>query len=224
MNFNQHALEIAMPLLMKGLKYTIVIVIVSIILAAVFSVVLTLMSVTRSKILRGITTVYVKIFRNIPFMIQVYLMYYAVPYFFHFRLPALQAGIVALGLYSAALYFNVIQMGIESLPKGQTEAAQALNIPYPTILGRIIFPQIIPLIIPPLINQMVTAIKESSVLSVITVTELTMMANDAVGMTYAPLEIFLIAAVFYWAINLIVETVGKTYAKRHTGYNRNLGV
>lgn len=217
-----YAISKAMPFLLKGFRYTLLIVGCSIPLAFVVSLLLTLMALSTSRILRMVTTVYVKIFRNIPFMIQVYLMYYAVPAFFGVRVPPLQAGIVALGLYAGCLYFIVIKMGVDSIPKGQFEAAKALRIPYMTTLRRIVFPQIIPIVIPPLINQVVTSIKESSVLSIITVSELTMMANEAIGQTYAPLEVFLTAGIFYWAINLVIEFFGKWVGRRHSGYSRNL--
>lgn len=224
MDFKFFALEKAMPYLWTGLQYTLLIVVCAIPLAFVLSVLLSLMSLSNSRILRAITTIYVKIFRNIPFLIQVYLIYYAVPSIFHIRMPALQSGIVALGLYAASLFFIVIKMGVDSVPKGQSEAAAALRMPYIMTLYRIVLPQIIPIVIPPLINQVVTSIKESSVLSIITVTELTMMANSAIGETYAPLEVFLVAALFYWAINLVIECIGKWIGRRYSGYNRNLAV
>ena len=224
MHFRLFAIGIAIPYLLNGLKYTLLIVACSIPLALVLSILITLMSLSGNRLLKAITTIYVKIFRNIPFMIQVYLMYYAVPAIFGIRVPALQAGIVALSLYASALYFIVIKMGIDAIPKGQSEAAEALRMPYLLILRRIIFPQIVPIVIPPLINQVVTSIKESSVLSVITVTELTMMANTAIGFTYAPFEIFLVAGLMYWAINLVVEFIGKWIGKKHSGYSNNLGI
>ena len=81
-------------------------------------------------------------------------------------------------------------------------------------LRRIIFPQITEVIIPPIINQIVTSIKESSVLSVITVSELTMAASEVIGQTYAPFSVYLVACAFYWVLNLIFELAGKMYEVR----------
>ena len=154
------------------------------------------MCICNNSILNKIAKAYIKIFRCTPFMVQVYLAYY-VPPSFGIKIPALIVGIIIL-----------------SMPKGQQEACVAMNIPWFKMVRRILLPQIYGIILPPLTGQFLQTVKDSSVLSVITVAELTMMTNKAIGITFSPLEVYLCTAVFYWVLNLVIEFVSKFYEKR----------
>lgn len=203
----------AMPILFEGFKTTIWVSFLSLVIAFIFSIVLTLGYISKRKWLHGLVELYIKIFRNIPFMVQLYLIYYALPNI-GIRFPALWSGIVALSLYTASYFTVILKMGADSVPLGQIEAAASLRLGYFTTLRRIVFPQITGVIVPPLINQIVTSVKESSVMSVITVHELTMAANEVVGQTYAPFSVFLVACLYYWVFNSIFEAAGKIYERK----------
>jgi ABC-type amino acid transport system permease subunit len=91
----------------------------------------------------------------------------------------------------------------------------ALCIPYPVMIFRIIMPQMVKIIIPALTNQMILTVKDSSILSMITVAELTMYATQCASFTYMPFEVFLMAGLFYWGLNILIETATKWYEKGH---------
>lgn len=215
--------ETAMPILFEGFKTTIWVSFLALLIAFALSVILTLGYISKRKWLNKLVEMYIKLFRNIPFMIQLYLIYYALPKI-GIRFPALWSGIVALSLYTASYFTVILKMGVDSVPIGQLEAAESLQLGYFTTIRRIVFPQITGVIVPPLINQIVTSVKESSVMSVITVSELTMAANEVIGQTYAPFSVFLVACLYYWALNLVFETVGKLYERKNKVVKMELSI
>ena len=171
-----------------------------------------------NRILKALAAVYIKIFRCTPFMVQIYIVYYGLPSL-GIKLPAFWTGMMVLGMYTAAYVAVILESGIRSLPKGQNEAAIAMGMPYFMRLRRILFPQTLSMIIPPLTGQFIQTVKDSSILSIITVSELTMMTKEAIGITFSPIQVYLCTAAFYWILNLVIEYVSKrierkTYVRR----------
>lgn len=205
---NIDILKIALPLLLEGLKTTIYISVLAILLSFIIGGFIGILYISENKIFHGIAYAYIKIFRNIPFMIQVYLAYYALPSF-GLDVDAFWTGVIVLALYTGAYIAVILESGLRSVPKGQYEASVALNMSYLTMFRRIIFPQTLGVIIPPLTNQFITTVKESSVLSVITISELTMMTNKSIGITFSPFEVYILAGLMYWGINICIEQIGR---------------
>lgn len=213
-----HIIELTVPLLMQGILTTIEISVLAIILAAILGVVVGLGYVSSNRILKALAAVYIKIFRCTPFMVQIYIVYYGLPSL-GIKLPAFWTGMMVLGMYTAAYVAVILESGIRSLPKGQNEAAIAMGMPYFMRLRRILFPQTLSMIIPPLTGQFIQTVKDSSILSIITVSELTMMTKEAIGITFSPIQVYLCTAAFYWILNLVIEYVSKrierkTYVRR----------
>lgn len=213
-----HIIELTVPLLMQGILTTIEISVLAIILAAILGVVVGLGYMSSNRILKALAAVYIKIFRCTPFMVQIYIVYYGLPSL-GIKLPAFWTGMMVLGMYTAAYVAVILESGIRSLPKGQNEAAIAMGMPYFMRLRRILFPQTLSMIIPPLTGQFIQTVKDSSILSIITVSELTMMTKEAIGITFSPIQVYLCTAVFYWILNLVIEYVSKrierkTYVRR----------
>ncbi|MEI3336501.1 MAG: amino acid ABC transporter permease [Clostridium sp.] len=205
-------LKIALPLLLEGLKTTICISILAILLSFIFGGLIGILYISKNKVFHLIAYVYIKIFRNIPFMVQVYLVYYALPSL-GLNVDAFWTGVIVLALYTGAYIAVILESGLRSVPKGQYEASVALNMSYLTMLRRIILPQTLGVIVPPLTNQFITTVKESSVLSVITISELTMMTNKSIGITFSPFEVYILAGLMYWGVNICIEQIGK-YVER----------
>ncbi|MBV4438290.1 amino acid ABC transporter permease [Clostridium tyrobutyricum] len=205
---NLHILQIILPLLIKGLKLTVCISILSILFSIVIGGIIGSMYISKNKALHGIAYIYIKVFRNIPFMIQVYLAYYVLPEL-GLDSNAFWTGVVVLSLYTGAYIAIILESGLRSVSKGQYEASTALGIPYFTMIRRIILPQIFGVIMPPLTSQFATTVKESSVLSVITIAELTMMTNKAIGITFNPFIVYILSGLLYWVINICIERIGK---------------
>ena len=131
------------------------------------------------------------------------------------KIPALRIGILTLGLYNAAYIGIILESGIRALPKGQTEAAQAIGLSRSKIFFKILFPQTLSVILPPLTGQFLQMVKDSSVLSIVTVAELTMMTQKAVGITFEPVVVYVLTALLYWGLNLIIEFVTKRIERKH---------
>ncbi len=208
-----HIIELTIPLLLQGILTTIEVSVLAICLAALIGFLAGAGHMSSNEIIRKLVAVYIKIFRCTPFMVQIYIVYYGLPCF-GIHIPAFWAGAIVLGLYTGSYVAVILESGIRSLPKGQEEAAVAMGMPYFMRLRRILFPQTISIIIPPLTGQFIQTVKDSSVLSVITVTELTMMTKEAIGITFSPIQVYLCTAMFYWVLNLVIEYISMRIERR----------
>lgn len=199
-----HVAKVTIPLLWEGFQITFIVSLLSIAFGILLGALLCFMCISDHKVLNGIGRAYIKIFRCTPFMVQVYLIYYGLPEF-GINVSALQTGIIILGMYTGAYVSVILESGIKAIPKGQSEAAYAMGMSKRAALLRIIFPQTVSIIIPALTGQFIQTVKDSSILSIITVAEMTMMTKEAIGLTFDSLNVYILAALFYWAINLVIE-------------------
>ena len=162
---------------------------------------------------RFAATSFIEIFRNTPFIIQVFLFYYVLP-FYGIRFPAEYVGTIALAAFGSAYFAEVIRGGIDAIPKGQLESAKAIGMSDWQAMRNIILPQTLPIILPPLTNQTLSLLKESAILSTITVQELTMSGIRVQGETFSPFEVFIMVAILYWALNETIATFMRWLEKR----------
>lgn len=192
-----------------GAKNTVLLAFFTVALGVVFGIVLALMRISKNKLLNFISTAYVEIIRGTPLMVQIFIVYYGLPLIgINISAPAFLgsageefiAGIVALSINSAAYVAEIIRSGIQSVDKGQMEAARSLGMPYTTAMSYIIVPQAFKNILPALGNEFIVVIKESSVVSVIGIHELMYNANTVRGNTFIPLEPLIVAAVIYFIL------------------------
>ena len=188
------------PQLFLGFLMTIKIVISAIILGIPFGLVLALVQRSRLKLVRVLSASFIEIFRNTPFIIQVFMFFYVLP-FYGFHLPAAYVGIVALAAFGSAYFAEVIRGGINAVAKGQLESARATGMSDWQAMRYVVLPQTLPIILPAMTNQTLSLVKESAVLSTITVGELTMAAVKVQGETFRPFEAFIMIAMMYWALN-----------------------
>ncbi len=171
-------------------------------------------SLSGSRILRGMVMVYIALMRGIPFIVLIFLIHYGVPALLKIRSPALASGIVSLALFAGAYYTEVIRACVKALPAGQWESARAIGMSRWMAARHIIVPQILAPMLPPVVNVTVTMIKESSVLSSITIMELTMQGLVVQGETFAPFEVFVAVAIVYWAICGIFSGLARLAERR----------
>jgi polar amino acid transport system permease protein len=158
---------------------------------------------------------YITLFRGTPLLVQLYLVYYGGPHF-GLDLPAEQVGIFGLALYGAAYFSEIFRSGIEAVSRGQIEAARDLGMTPAQTLRVVIWPQMLTRCMPPLVGQTVILVKESSVLSIITVPELTTVAMRIANENFAILEPYVVLALTYWALTLAVAHVGHRIEQRFT--------
>lgn len=165
--------------------------------------------------LRSIYQGYVGLFRGTPFLVQLYLVYYGGPYV-GIDLPAEQVSLIGLACYGAAYFAEIFRAGFEAIPRGQFEAARDLGLDRLQTLRWVVWPQALSRCLPPLVGQTVILVKESSVLSIITIPELTTVAMRIANESFAILEPYLVLALAYWALTLGVSHVGRRLEHRFT--------
>ncbi len=213
--FNEfmHVAEITVPLLMEGLGITAAVSALSIVIALILGMLLSYVCLFRMGPFEKIARIFIKIFRCTPFMVQVYIAYYGLPVI-GIKVSAFWTGVIILGLYTSAYLAVILESGFNAVPRGQYESAFAAGMGRLQTMKRIIIPQALRIVIPALTGQLIQTVKDSSILSIITVAEMTMMTKEAIGITFSPLFVYVCAAVFYWALNLIIEFTSKRIEKR----------
>ena len=180
MNYDLQLVIESWPLFAKGLGVTILISAISISAGLAIGVAVALMRLTKSRILTLIAVSYIELIRDTPFLIQVYLVFFVLPAT-GLRLEPMTAGILCLAVYGGAYFAENVRGAILAIPKGQAEAAHALGLSYWQIQRKVIFPQMLGYLIPTTTNLTLSLIKDTAILSVITVPELTYMARVMIG-------------------------------------------
>jgi His/Glu/Gln/Arg/opine family amino acid ABC transporter permease subunit len=202
-----------MPLFMDGALLTLRLTAIAFVGGLAIGAVCALISLMNIWPLRILITLYLALARGIPFIIIVFLVHFGLPAF-GMRQPALISGTIALTLFAGAYYVEIIRSAVEALPRGQWESARAVGMSRFAAARYVIVPQIISPSIPPIVNCTMSMIKESAVLSAITVRELTFQGLVVQGNTFAPFEVFIAVALLYWAITLLFEMVARLYDRR----------
>ena len=167
-----------LTLLLEGALITLELSLGALVLGTVGGVLLGLLRTARAWPLRALPLGYVEIVRSTPFLILLFFIYYGLPLVLNADIPAYPAAIAALSIYCSAYMAEVVRAGLESVPRGQAEAAAALGLRYPQIVGLVILPQALRLMVPPTIGVYISTIKESSLASVIGFVELLGTGNE----------------------------------------------
>lgn len=152
---------------------------------------------------------YISIARGTPLILQLSFFYFAVPHLLNFKLSILSAGVITLGLNSSAYIAEILRAGIESLPKGQFEAAQTLGIPTLPMWKDIILPQVVKNVFPALMNEMITLLKETALISTIGGMDLMRRAQSVAAEQFTYFAPICIAAVYYYLMILLIEYLSK---------------
>jgi His/Glu/Gln/Arg/opine family amino acid ABC transporter permease subunit len=168
----------------------------SLIIATVLGIFVALLRISRLRVVRGITATYLWVMRGTPLLLVLFFIYYALPRL-GISLPALVAAVVAMSLNATAYNAEIFRAGIQAISKGQTDAAHAIGMGYGKLMRRIILPQAARIVIPPYINNAILLVKNSALVSTITVADLMLNATQVVSSTFKALEIFSVAGVLY---------------------------
>jgi polar amino acid transport system permease protein len=201
------------PALLSGLWVTTWVVSLALVIAVILGLALSLILTSRSILLRAPVRTYVEIMRGTPVMIVLFLLYYGGPSI-GVLMDSIPAGVIGLGAYGAAYFAEIFRSGLQSIPPGQIETARMLGLTKNQVLFRIKIPQMLGLILPPLANQTIILIKESALLSIITVPELTKTTNQMVSETFAVVEPYVAAALLYWVLVEVVSWLFRIMEKR----------
>ena len=192
--------------LIEGAGYTVYVSLISIFFACVLALLGALARLSRSGPAFGIATFYISFFRGTPLLLQVYLIYLGLPQI-GLTLPAIPSGVIALSLCYGAYMAEIFRAGMEGVPHGQREAARALGLKEGLILRKIVLPQAMRLIVPPVGNQFIAMLKDSSLVSVMGVWELTFVARTQGRSEFRHLEMLITAALIYWLLSIVFEII-----------------
>ncbi|AKE92406.1 glutamine ABC transporter permease [Rhodococcus sp. WB1] len=201
-------------LLLEGLWLTLVLSVVSIAIALVLGALFGLMRVSRNIVLRGIGTAYVDVFRGTPLLVQAFFIYFGIPAAAGFQMSAFTAGIITLSLNAGAYMAEIVRGGILSVDKGQMEAARSLGIGYLPAMRKVVMPQAVRTMIPSYINQFVITLKDTSILSVIGIAELTQTGRIIIARNFQSFQMWLIIGVIYFVVIMALTKLSDRLEKR----------
>ena len=191
------------PLLLSGLWTTVYICALASLLAVAAGLAVAVLYSLPFGPVKLLCRAYIEIMRGTPILILLFILYYGGPSI-GLTLEAEPVGIIGLGFYGGGYFAEIFRAGFQSIPPGQIEAARMLGIPRRAIISRIQIPQMLTLIVPPSTNQVIILVKESALLSIITVAELTKNTTQMVNETFAVIEPYIAVALLYW---LIIEGI-----------------
>jgi His/Glu/Gln/Arg/opine family amino acid ABC transporter permease subunit len=207
----------SIPFLLRGAVYTVQVSVLAIVFGLVLGWLLGLAAVSGVPALSAVSWAYVQFIRGTPLLIQIFLIYFGLPVL-GINIPAFWSGVVALGLNSGGFQAEIVRAGIESIDRGQTEAARSIGMSRFKTLVFILVPQTIRRVLPPLTNELITLTKSSSLLSAIAALELTHAGQLIIARTFAPFEIYAAVAVIYLALVAVLSR-GSTFLEKRVFVN-----
>ena len=200
--------------LLDGLWMTIKLTLVSFVLALIIGILIGLFSVSPSKVLRLIATIYVDIIRGIPLMVLAFFIYFGMPGILGFNIPVFLAGIITLTLNSSAYLSEIVRGGINAVPKGQMEASRSLGLSYHRAMQKIILPQAIKIMIPSFVNQFVISLKDTTILSSIGLIELLQSGKIIVARNLQSTMVYFTIALIYLILITALTKLAKVLEKK----------
>jgi polar amino acid transport system permease protein len=206
--------SINLQFMLSGLYYTILLSLTAILISVVSGLLIALPGLSKNVYFRSFNRIYVEIVRSVPILVLILWVYYGMPQIAGINIGVFWAGVIALALSDSAFEAEIFRAGIQSVDKGQYEAAHTISLTYTDTMRFVILPQAIRRILPALGNQLVYMLKMSSLVSVIGMQELTRKANELVVTEYRPLEIYTVLILEYLVLILIVSA-GVRWLERH---------
>jgi polar amino acid transport system permease protein len=203
----------AAPGMLRGALTTIEVSAVAMVFGTLIGLVGGLLSLSHLAPLRYLVSAYVYFVRGVPALVLIFLIYFALPVV-GIDLPPFWAGVAALSLNAGGFITEIFRAGILAIDHGQTEAAKAIGMTWRMTLVNVLLPQAVRNVIPPLTNEMISVVKGSSLLSVITIYELTRAAQAVVADKFTPFEIYAALAVYYLVIVSVLSLFARYVEKR----------
>lgn len=205
-----------LPRLLEGLKLTVIIAIFGILAAILLGILICIFSISGKAVLNRIANLYITVIRGVPLMILALFLYFGV---IKNALPLLVSASLILGLNASAYMAEIFRAGIQAIDYGQMEAARSLGLSYTQTMRKIILPQAVKIMIPSLMNQFITTLKDTAILSAISVNELTMSAKTIIARNYKAFELYSYAAIMYIVLITALTLLSK-YVERRMSYDK----
>ena len=187
-------------LILAGLGVTIAYTVGTILLGLVIGLVAGLLRLSRNPMITAPLVAYVEIFRCTPLLVQIVWFYYALPVVLGIDIPAHVAAVLVLSLYTGAFYAEIIRGGVNSIERGQWDAARAIGMRRRQVMRHVILPQAVKRMIPPFMNQSIIQLKNTSLVSTIAVADLLYQGTIITAATYRPLEVYTMVAIIYFLV------------------------
>ena len=207
------------PLLMRGMMITIQTAVIALIIALFLGLLACFLGMSKFSGLRLISRTYIWVIRGTPLLVQTFFVYFGIPqlvqsFGFDFRLAPLSAGIITLSLNAGAYIAEIFRGGIQAIDHGQMEAARSLGLSHYRAMFRIILPQAVRISIPSLVNQFIISLKDTSIISIISLAEIVYEAKIYIGRTMQSFATWTIVALFYLVIITILSQISIHVEKR----------
>jgi cystine transport system permease protein len=203
----------AAPVLLKGACYTVVFALASMIGALVFGFPVAIMRMSRWAIVRWPADLYVSLMRGTPLLVQIFVIYYGLPSI-GIEFTPVTAGVLALSLNAGAFLSESLRGAIQSIGQGQWRASFSLGLSYWQTLHHVVLPQALRVAVPSMSNTLISLIKDTSLVSVITMTELMLATKEVIATTFRPLPLYIAAALIYWCMSLLFEALQRVLERR----------
>jgi polar amino acid transport system permease protein len=205
-------------LITKGVTTTLFISAISIVIATVIALIGAIAKLSRNGVIYGFATFYTSLFRGLPLLMQIYIIYLGLPQV-GYVIGAVPAGILALSLCYGAYMTEIFRAGIESISRGQSEGAAALGLSPSQTLALVILPQAMRVIIPPTGNQFIAMLKDSSLVSVVGVWEIMYLARTQGQTEFRHIEMLITASMIYWLLSIALEYAQARIEERFGRFN-----
>lgn len=202
------------PLLLEGVELTLIITVGGLFLGLALGILVGLINTPRFSFLRILAVTYVEIIRGTPLIVLVMFLYFALPLALDIRIPPNWAGVIAIGVNSGAYIAEIVRGSIISISHGQMEAARSTGLTHAQAMLYIIWPQAFRRMIPPLTNQCIISLKDTSLLVVIGVGELTRQGQEIISVNFRAFEVWLTVAIFYLIMTLSISALLKYFERR----------
>ncbi len=203
-----------LPPLLYGTGLTLILTVTSMVFGTLIGLVLTIMRISKSRIAATIAAVYGNLVRGLPLLVQILFVYFGLPLLTGIRMPAVVAGGIAMALYTGGFMAEVIRSGIMAVDKGQMEAGRSIGFNYWETMRLIILPQAVWTMIPNVANQFSNTLKNTSILSVIGVGELTMAGQTIYSMNFDTIRVLTMVGILYLVIFFIAERITAMLERR----------
>jgi len=202
------------PLFVKGVGITLAYTVGTILIGLLLGLLIGLGRLSRYWIVQAPLIGLIEIFRCTPLLVQIIWFYYALPVILNVQIPAVVAATAVLSLYTAAFYAEIFRAGIVSIEAGQWDAAKALGLSRWQVMRRIVLPQAVRRMVPPFMNQSITQLKNTSLVSTIAVPDLLYQGSLITADTYRPLEVYTVVALIYFALLFPATVLAQWYERR----------
>ena len=209
-----------LPHLIEGTGVTLQVFAITLVLSMPLGLVLALLRISRFGVVSGAVNGYIWLMRGTPLMLQMLFIYFALPFMpvIGIKLPDFPAAIVAFVLNYAAYFAEIFRAGIQSIGRGQYEAARVLGMTYPQTMRRIVLPQVIKRILPPISNETITLVKDTSLIYVLALNDLLRAARGIVQRDFTTTP-FIVAAAFYLVMTLVLTLGFQHLEKKYAVYD-----